>query len=106
MPTYISLVNLTEQGIREVKNAPERLQAFDSAAREAGGSCRQEPPNAKPGLRYAREMFSTWSRHNVSITSATLCTGAYGTSCDSRRCVHSARGRVAKVLESSARSFV
>lgn len=37
MPTYISLVNLTEQGIREVKNAPERLQAFDTAAREAGG---------------------------------------------------------------------
>src|SRR6266516_1493917 len=37
MPTYISLVNLTEQGIKEVKNAPERLQAFDTAAREAGG---------------------------------------------------------------------
>lgn len=37
MPTYISLVNLTEQGIREVKNAPERLQSFDAAAREAGG---------------------------------------------------------------------
>ncbi len=37
VPTYISLVNLTEQGIKEVKNAPERLQAFDKAAREAGG---------------------------------------------------------------------
>ncbi|TMD89434.1 MAG: GYD domain-containing protein, partial [Chloroflexi bacterium] len=37
MPTYISLVNLTEQGIKEVKNAPERLQQFDTAAREAGG---------------------------------------------------------------------
>jgi len=37
MPTYISLVNLTEQGIKEVKNAPERLQAFDAAAKEAGG---------------------------------------------------------------------
>lgn len=36
MPTYISLVNLTEQGIREVKNAPERLRFFDVAAREAG----------------------------------------------------------------------
>ena len=33
MPTYISLVSLTEQGIKEVKNAPERLQAFDTAAR-------------------------------------------------------------------------
>ncbi len=36
MPTYISLINLTEQGIREVKNAPERLRFFDEAAREAG----------------------------------------------------------------------
>lgn len=37
MPTYISLVNLTEQGITEAKNAPERLKAFDVAIREAGG---------------------------------------------------------------------
>jgi uncharacterized protein with GYD domain len=36
MPTYISLVNLTDQGIKEVKNAPERLQVFDAAAKEAG----------------------------------------------------------------------
>ena len=37
MPTYISLVNLTEQGIREAKNAPERLQTFDAALKAAGG---------------------------------------------------------------------
>src|ERR1700722_11594873 len=37
MPTYISLVNLTEQGFKEVKNAPERLRFFDEAAKEAGG---------------------------------------------------------------------
>lgn len=37
MPTYISLVNLTEQGIKEMKLAPERLQAFDAAAKEVGG---------------------------------------------------------------------
>lgn len=37
MPTYISLVNLTEQGVREVKNAPERLQVFDKAAQDVGG---------------------------------------------------------------------
>ncbi len=37
MATYISLVNLTEQGIREAKNAPERLQTFDTALKEAGG---------------------------------------------------------------------
>lgn len=37
MPTYISLVTLTEQGLKEIRNAPERLRAFDIAAREAGG---------------------------------------------------------------------
>jgi uncharacterized protein with GYD domain len=37
MATYISLVNLTEQGIKEVKNAPERLQALEAAAHEVGG---------------------------------------------------------------------
>jgi uncharacterized protein with GYD domain len=37
MPTYISLINLTEQGVREARNAPERLQAFDKAVRETGG---------------------------------------------------------------------
>ncbi len=37
MATYISLVNLTEQGIREAKNAPERLQTFDTALKAAGG---------------------------------------------------------------------
>lgn len=37
MPTYISLVTLTEQGLKEIRNAPERLRAFDTAAREAGG---------------------------------------------------------------------
>jgi uncharacterized protein with GYD domain len=37
MPTYISLVNLTEQGVREAQNAPERLRAFDAAITEAGG---------------------------------------------------------------------
>src|SRR5690348_4021336 len=38
MPTYISLVTLTEQGLKEIRNAPERLRAFDLAAKEAGGS--------------------------------------------------------------------
>ena len=37
MPTYISLVNLTEQGVREAKNAPERLQTFETAVKEVGG---------------------------------------------------------------------
>ncbi|GHO52657.1 hypothetical protein KSD_35450 [Ktedonobacter sp. SOSP1-85] len=37
MPTYISLVNLTEQGFQEARSAPERLQAFETAVREVGG---------------------------------------------------------------------
>ena len=37
MPTYISLVNLTEQGFKDFKNAPERLRFFDDAAKEVGG---------------------------------------------------------------------
>ncbi len=37
MPTYISLVNLSEQGIKEFKNSPERLRSFDDAAKEVGG---------------------------------------------------------------------
>lgn len=37
MPTYISLVNLTEKGVREMRDAPERLLAFDEAARQVGG---------------------------------------------------------------------
>jgi uncharacterized protein with GYD domain len=37
MPTYISLVNLTEQGIKDFKNSPERLHSFDDAAKEVGG---------------------------------------------------------------------
>ena len=37
MPTYISLINLSEQGLREFKNAPERLQALEKAAEEMGG---------------------------------------------------------------------
>ena len=37
MQTYISLVNLTEQGGKEARNAPERLKAFDTALKEAGG---------------------------------------------------------------------
>ena len=37
MQTYISLVNLAEQGGKEARNAPERLKAFDAALKEAGG---------------------------------------------------------------------
>ena len=37
MPTYISLLRWTDQGIRNVKEAPQRLDAFKKAAEAAGG---------------------------------------------------------------------
>ena len=37
MPTYILLMNLTEQGAKDIKNAPERVKATIKAA-EATGS--------------------------------------------------------------------
>lgn len=37
MSTYISLVNWTDQGIRNVKESPQRLGAFKKAVEAAGG---------------------------------------------------------------------
>ena len=37
MPTYISLVNWTDEGIKKVKESPERLDDFKKAVQNAGG---------------------------------------------------------------------
>ena len=37
MPTFISLVNWTDQGIKEVKDSPNRIEAAKAALREMGG---------------------------------------------------------------------
>jgi uncharacterized protein with GYD domain len=37
MPTYISLINWTDQGIRNVKDSPQRLDAYKKAVEDAGG---------------------------------------------------------------------
>ncbi len=37
MPTYISLIHWTQQGIQTVKDAPARLDAAKQAIRAAGG---------------------------------------------------------------------
>jgi uncharacterized protein with GYD domain len=37
MTTYVILMNLTEQGIRNIKDAPARLKAEFSAVEAAGG---------------------------------------------------------------------
>lgn len=40
MPTYISLVNYTEQGIRNIKEAPKRIDAVRQMVKDAGGELR------------------------------------------------------------------
>ena len=37
MPTYISLINYSEEGIKNVKDAPNRLEKARQAAKAAGG---------------------------------------------------------------------
>ena len=37
MPTHISLVNWTDEGIKNVKESPQRLDAFKKAVEAAGG---------------------------------------------------------------------
>ena len=37
MPTFVSLVKWTEQGIRTVKDVPKRLEAFEATITRAGG---------------------------------------------------------------------
>ena len=37
MPTYIILMNLTEQGAKDIKTAPERVQAAADSLAAAGG---------------------------------------------------------------------
>ena len=36
MPTFITLTNFTDQGIKNVKDSPERLQAFKQTAEKVG----------------------------------------------------------------------
>ena len=37
MPTYIALFKLTDQGIKDIKSGPRRLEAAVKAAEKAGG---------------------------------------------------------------------
>ena len=36
MPTYISLINYTDQGIKNIKDSPDRLKVFKEAAEKMG----------------------------------------------------------------------
>ncbi|MBI4635887.1 MAG: GYD domain-containing protein [Candidatus Rokubacteria bacterium] len=37
MPSYVTLVKWTDQGIRTVKDAPKRVENFEAAVKAAGG---------------------------------------------------------------------
>jgi uncharacterized protein with GYD domain len=37
MPTYISLARWTDQGVRNIKEAPQRIDAFKKVVQAAGG---------------------------------------------------------------------
>ena len=41
MPTYVSLVHWTEQGIKNFKDTTERLEAFTKLAESKGGTVRE-----------------------------------------------------------------
>jgi uncharacterized protein with GYD domain len=36
MPTYVTLSNFTEQGIKSIKDSPKRAEAFKAAAKQFG----------------------------------------------------------------------
>ena len=38
MATFIALVNFTEQGIKNVKESPQRAKAFEELAKKLGGT--------------------------------------------------------------------
>lgn len=41
MPTYVSLINYTDQGIRNVKDSPKRLDAAKKLLKDMGGELKQ-----------------------------------------------------------------
>jgi uncharacterized protein with GYD domain len=41
MPTYITLINWTDQGIRNVKDSPNRFDAGKKMAKELGGAMKE-----------------------------------------------------------------
>ena len=53
MPTYVILSNWTEEGIRNVRNSPDRLDAVKQMFRDAGGEL--------------KSFFMTMGRYDVVV---------------------------------------
>ena len=41
MPTFITLVNFTDQGIKNIKDSPKRAKAFQDLAKKSGCSVKE-----------------------------------------------------------------
>lgn len=41
MPSYVTLVNWTDQGIRNLKDSPKRSDAFEAAVKANGGTVKE-----------------------------------------------------------------
>ncbi|MFQ5520547.1 MAG: GYD domain-containing protein [Candidatus Methylomirabilia bacterium] len=82
MPTYISLISYTDQGIRNIKDSPKRLDAAKKLLKDLGGELKEvyltmgqydlitvaEAPNAEVVAKFA---LSVGSAGNVRTTTLT-----------------------------------
>ena len=81
MPTFISLINYTDQGIRNVKDSPKRLDAAKKLLRDLGGELKAfyltmggydivtvaEAPNDETVARFVLTLASTGNVRTVTL---------------------------------------
>ena len=72
-PRDLQFVAREDRGVRIGSCRSWILAWYDSARKSLG---RQEPPNAKPGIRYAEEIFSFLSWQKIFITSCASISNA------------------------------
>jgi uncharacterized protein with GYD domain len=75
MPTYVTLANWTDQGIKNVKESPSRLDAFKAAADKLG--CKVKDFYMVTG-RYDMVLI-TEAPNEEAVAKLTLATGSKGT---------------------------
>ncbi|MGB8275322.1 MAG: GYD domain-containing protein [Alphaproteobacteria bacterium] len=85
MPVYISLVNYTDQGIRNIKQSPTRLDAVKDVLRKMGGKMRDffltmgpfdavliaELPDDETAARFALAIASQGNIRTTSLVAFT-----------------------------------
>ena len=73
MPTFVSLVNFTDQGIRDVKESPRRSEAFRAMAEKLGVTVKS--------IYYTvghYDIVVTLEGSDEAVTAALLKTGSLG----------------------------